>query len=147
MLETPEIIDVPPQTSAVIRLRIPSEECRQHWGTALAELFAELDRQGLAPAGSVFDHHFRMPDTHFDFEIGVPVSEAVNSNGRVIPSERPAFSAVRAVLVGDYKQLPEAWPEFMRWSRIKASKPPRTSGKSSSRARIPIRIPHHGARN
>jgi effector-binding domain-containing protein len=33
----------------------------------------------------------------------------------VIPSERPAFRAVKAVLVGGYENLPEAWPEFMQW--------------------------------
>ena len=115
MLEAPEIIDVPAQSIAVIRLRIPCEECPQHFGPAVMELFAELGRQGIAPAGPVFDHHFAAPDTHFDFEIGVPTSKPVSLNGRVVPSERPAFRAAKAVLVGDYEQLPEAWPEFMQW--------------------------------
>lgn len=115
MLETPQLIDVPQQHTAVIRLRIPCEECPQHFGLAVGELFAELERQGIAPAGAVFDHHFAAPDTHFDFEIGVLVSKPVTPNGRVMPSERPAFSAAKAVLVGDYEQLPDAWPEFMQW--------------------------------
>jgi effector-binding domain-containing protein len=115
MLETPEIVDVPAQITAVIRLHIPCEECPQHWVPAVTELFAELERQGIAPAGPVFDHHFIAPDTHFDFEIGVPTSKPVAPNGRVKPSERPAFRAAKAVLVGNYEQLPEAWPEFMQW--------------------------------
>jgi effector-binding domain-containing protein len=116
MLETPELIDVPQQHTAVIRLRIPCEECPQHFGPAVMELFAELGRQGIAPAGPVFDHHFAAPDTHFDFEIGVPVSKPVAPNGRVVPSERPSFRAAKAVLVGDYELLSEAWPEFMQWT-------------------------------
>ena len=116
MLETPELIDVPQQHTAVIRLHIPYEECPQHFGPAVMELFAELASQGIAPAGPVFDHHFAAPDTHFDFEIGVPTSRPVSPNGRVIPSERPAFRAAKVVLVGDYEQLPEAWPEFMQWT-------------------------------
>ena len=115
MLESLEIIDVPAQITAVIRLRIPCEECPEHFGPAVQELFAELGRQGIAPTGPLFDHHFSAPDTHFDFEIGVPVSKPVTPNGRVIPSERPASRAVKAVLVGGYEQLPEAWPEFMQW--------------------------------
>jgi effector-binding domain-containing protein len=115
MLETPELIDVPQQHTAVIRLHIPFDECQEHFGPAVGELFAELGRQGIAPAGPLFDHHFSAPDTHFDFEIGVPVSKPVAPNGRVIPSERPAFRAVKAVLVGGYENLPEAWPEFMQW--------------------------------
>ena len=115
MLETPELIDVHAQATAVIRLHILSEECPQHFGPAVQELFAELGRQGIAPVGPMFDHHFATPGTHFDFEIGVPVSKSVAPNGRVIPSERPAFRAVKAVLVGDYEQLPEAWPQFMEW--------------------------------
>ncbi len=115
MLEAPEVIDVTPQSTAVIRLRIPCEECPQHFGPAVAELFGELERQGIAPAGPVFDHHFAPPDTHFDFEIGVPTSKPVAPNGRVFPSERPAFRAAKAVLAGDYELLSQAWPEFMKW--------------------------------
>lgn len=115
MLETPELIDVPQQHTAVIRLHIPFDECQEQFGPAVGELFAELERQGIAPAGPLFDHHFSAPDTHFDFEIGVPVSKPMVPNGRVIPSERPAFRAVKAVLVGGYENLPEAWPEFMQW--------------------------------
>ena len=115
MLEAFEVIDVPAQTTAVIRLRIPCEECPQHFGPAVQELFAELGRQGVAPAGPVFDHHLAIPDTHFDFEIGVPTSKPVTPGGRVIASERPALRAAKAVLVGGYEQLPDAWPEFMAW--------------------------------
>lgn len=115
MLETPELIDLPHQTTAVVRLHIPCKECPQHWGPAVQELFAELGRQGIAPVGPLFDHHFRMGETHFDFEIGVPTAKPVIPKGRVIPSERPAFRAAKTVLVGDYEQLPEAWPEFMQW--------------------------------
>ena len=115
MLEAFEVIDVPAQTTAVIRLRIPCEECPQHFGPAVQELFAELGRQGIAPVGPVFDHHFATPDTHFDFEIGVPTVKPVTPSGRVIVSERPAFRAAKAVLVGDYEQLPAAWPQFMKW--------------------------------
>jgi effector-binding domain-containing protein len=118
MLETPELIDVSPQTTAVIRLHIPCEECPQHFGPAITELFAELGRQGVAPVGPVFDHHFAPPDTHFDFEIGVPTSKPVIPNGRVI-----AFRAAKAVLVGDYDQLPDAWPEFMQWIAAQGLQP------------------------
>lgn len=123
MLETPELINVTPQTTAVIRLNIPCEECQQHFGPAVAELFAELGRQGIAPAGPLFDHHFSSPDTHFDFEIGVPTSKPVTPNGRVIASERPAFRAAKAVLGGDYEQLPDAWPEFMQWITAQGLQP------------------------
>ncbi len=115
MLESFEVIDLPAQTTAVIRLRIPCEECPEHFGPAVQELFAELGRQGIAPAGPVFDHHFRVPDTHFDFEIGIPTSQPVTPGGRVIASTRPASRAAKAVLVGNYEQLPEAWPQFTTW--------------------------------
>lgn len=123
MLESPELINVTPQTTAVIRLHIPCEECPQHFGPAVTELFEELGRQGIAPTGPVFDHHFAAPDTHFDFEIGVPTSKPVTPNGRVIASERPAFRAAKAVLVGDYELLPEAWPEFMQWIAVQGFQP------------------------
>lgn len=123
MLQIPKLIDVAQQTTAVIRMRFPSEECPQHFGPAVAELFAELKSQGIEPVGPLFDHHFRAPDTHFDFEIGVPTSESVAPNGRVIPSVRPAFRAAKAVLIGEYEQLQEAWPELMEWMAQQGHQP------------------------
>lgn len=115
MLRSFEITDVPAQITAVIRLRIPCEECLQYFGPAVQELCAVLGSQGIAPTGPVFDHHFTPPGTHFDFEIGVPTAKPVTPSGRVIAGERPAFHAAKAVLVGDYEQLPDAWPQFMKW--------------------------------
>lgn len=115
MIEPPRITTLPAQTTAVIRLHIPCEDCQKEFGPAVQELLGELANQGLAPAGPLFDHHFSAPDTHFDFEIGFPTATAVQPAGRVTAAERPEMRAAVTVLHGDYEQLPEAWPEFMKW--------------------------------
>ncbi len=115
MIETPQVTTVPATLTAVIRLHIPCEDCRKEFSPAVTEILAELARQGIKPAGPLFDHHFSAPGTHFDFEIGFPTATPVQPAGRIIPSERPELRAVRTVLHGDYELLPEAWPEFMKW--------------------------------
>lgn len=115
MIETPQVTTMPATTTAVIRLHIPCEDCRKEFSPAVSEILAELASQGIKPAGPLFDHHFSTPGTHFDFEIGFPTATPVKPAGRVKPSERPQFKAAKTVLHGDYEQLPDAWPEFMKW--------------------------------
>jgi effector-binding domain-containing protein len=84
-------------------------------GPAIAEVMAAVSAQGLAPAGPVFSHHFRLEAAHFDFEVGVPVSGPVDPAGRVRAGMLPAARVARTVYHGDYAGLGAAWGEFQAW--------------------------------
>jgi effector-binding domain-containing protein len=51
----------------------------------------------------------------FDFELGVPVTRAVEPSGRVIPGKLPAARVARTVYHGPYEGLGAAWGEFEQW--------------------------------
>ena len=115
MIEPPQIAERAAGHAAVIALVIPRGEMPRHFGPAVAEIMAELARQGIAPAGPVVAHHLRMPPGQFDFEVGVPVARPVTAAGRVAPRDTPSRTVARTVYHGDYPGLFGAWGAFMEW--------------------------------
>ena len=115
MIDTPQIVQTERQPAAVIRLTIPRSEIQQVMGPAIGEVMAAVAAQGVAPAGPMFSHHFRMDPATFDFELGVPVAAPVTASGRVQPGELPAARVARTVYHGGYEGLGGAWGEFRRW--------------------------------
>src|SRR5579864_4359253 len=97
MIDTPQITRSAPQLTAIIHLTIPRKEIRTVMGPGIGELMAAIAAQGVAPAGPVFSHHFKMDPETFDFEIGVPVPKPVSPVGRVKPGELPAAKVARTV--------------------------------------------------
>ncbi|MCC6857707.1 MAG: GyrI-like domain-containing protein [Bryobacterales bacterium] len=123
MIEIPQILRTGAQLAAVIRLIIPREEIRTVMGPGIGELMAAIAAQGIAPAGPVFSHHFRMDPKVFDFEVGVPVARPVSPAGRVKPGELPAARVARTVYRGPYEGLGEAWGEFSAWLQANGHTP------------------------
>src|SRR5215471_4923797 len=112
MIDTPQITRNTAQLTAVIHIIIPRSEIRKVMGPGIGELMAAVTAQGLAPAGPVFSHHFKMDPDTFDFEVGVPVSKRVAPSGRVQPGQLPAATVARTVYHGPYEGLSAAWGEF-----------------------------------
>lgn len=123
MIDNPEILDVPAQATALIRLTIPREEIGQVMGPALQELMAAVKEQGVGPTGPWFCHHLRMVPDIFDFECSVPVSAPVAPTGRVQAGERPAATVARTVYHGGYEGLGDGWSQLMDWIDASGNKP------------------------
>ena len=116
MIETPRIIEVAAQTTAVIHLTVPRDEIRKVMGPGISEVLATVAAQGLKPTGPWFTHHFREPSELFDFEVGVPIPTPVVPAGRVRQGHLPAAARVaRTVYQGGYEGLGAAWGDLEAW--------------------------------
>ncbi len=115
MIDKPQITQTAAQPAAVIHFTIPREEIRNVMGPGIGELMATVAAQGIAPAGPVYSHHFRMDPKTFDFELGLPVAAPVSAAGRVKPGDLPAAAVARTVYHGSYEGLGAAWLEFDAW--------------------------------
>ena len=115
MIDAPHIIQTKTQLAAVIHLTIPKDQIRHVMQPGLAELMATVAEQNLKPTGPWFDHHLRIADDSWDFEICVPVSAPVKAAGRVRPGEWPAMKVARTIYHGPYEGLAGAWGEFLDW--------------------------------
>lgn len=115
MIETPQIVRVGRQHTAVIKLRVERDALQSVVGTAIAELQGALNAEGVAMAGPLVMHHLGMEPGWFDMELGFPVAARIRKLGRVEPSELPASRAVVAEYRGPYEQLFAAWNELGAW--------------------------------
>jgi effector-binding domain-containing protein len=115
MIEVPEIVWTEACWYAALRMRVPREEIASVMGAGVREVYGAVSSAGIQPTGPWFTHHFHRPDSHFDFEICVPVAEEFEPQGRVTAGVWPAMRAARTVFAGNYTGLPVAWGEFMEW--------------------------------
>ena len=115
MIETPQIVHIVAQTTAVIRFTIPRADIQKVMAPGIGELMEALAAQGVGPAGPLFSHHLKMDPDIFDFEIGVPVASPIAAAGRVQPGSLPETRAARMLYHGPYEGLGPAWAEFGDW--------------------------------
>jgi effector-binding domain-containing protein len=113
MIEPIRMIRTIPQLTALIPIKIPSQEVRKIMGPGLAELKAAVAAQGIAIVGPWFTHHLRNPGEIFDFEIGLPVAAPVAPVGRVRAGQWPAMDVAQTIYHGGYESLGSAWGQFM----------------------------------
>jgi len=123
MIDKPQIVKTDTQRAAIIRFTIPRAEIQNVMGPGMAELNAAVAAQGIAPAGPMFSHHFRMDPAIFDFEIGVPLTAPISPVGRVEAGELPAATVARTVYHGGYEGLGPAWGEFNSWVKAEGHTP------------------------
>jgi len=115
MIDSPEIVQISAQPTAIIRFTIPRSEIQRVMGPGHADLMETIAAQGIAPTGPWFTHHLRMDPETFDFELGVPISAPLSATGRVIAGELPAATVARTIYHGGYEGLGDAWGEFGAW--------------------------------
>lgn len=115
MIDTPEIVLSQKRDIAVIPLEIARDEMQRAFGDAVKELMETLARQGISPSGALLARYFEITRDGFDFEVGVPVAENVETEGRVMASSLPEAKVARTVHHGDYEALPGAWEALGAW--------------------------------
>jgi len=113
MLDAPSApLTTTAQPAAVIHITVPRDHIQEVMGPAIQEVIRAAQAQNIGPKGPVFAHHFGMTPGIFNFEVGVPVSGAVQPVGRVKPGEIPGTTIVRTVYTGPYEGLGQAWGDF-----------------------------------
>ncbi|MES2598064.1 MAG: GyrI-like domain-containing protein [Verrucomicrobiota bacterium] len=112
MLDTPHLVQTEPQMAAMIHINVPSEQMQEVMCPAIMEVIGAAKAQGIGPAGPLFAHHYGMKPGIFNFDVGVPVSAAVEPVGRVIAGELPGAVVMRTLYTGPYEGLGDAWGDF-----------------------------------
>jgi effector-binding domain-containing protein len=100
---------------------IPIRATLREWGEVNAlvpEVFGWLAARGLAPAGALFYRHRVIGgfDEKFSVEVGVPVAEPVEGDGRVIAGAKPAGRYVVAVHHGHPDGIAKSHLALVEWA-------------------------------
>lgn len=100
------------QTTAVIRVVTLRSQIQEVMGPAIHEVLDVLKSQGIAPKGPLMSRHLRLSSEEFDFEVGFPIDQTLESQGRVYGSEIPEALTATCYHQGAYEGLYEAWKNF-----------------------------------
>lgn len=115
MLTTPEVVQLPTRTTAVIRTTVKREQMAEVFPAAIQEVLSLIGAQGAQPAGPLFARYLRMGSEDVEVEIGFPLEQPIEPQGRLTISSLPGGSALRAVHRGPYEALHSSWDQFGRW--------------------------------
>lgn len=113
----PQLISTQEVPAAVIHLTIPGRDMPKYMDPAIQELIRTITGQGINIVGPLFAYHHRRPSETFDFEIGFPVSKAIEPAGRVVNGRLPSVKVARSIYQGPYEGLAQAWGELQAWVR------------------------------
>ena len=123
MIDTPSILEIPVQPTAMIYLKVPRDNMEHVMGPAIQEVYQALLAQEIRPRGSWFTHHIKMDPAIFEFEVCVPINERLEPIGRVVPGLRRAATVAQTTYHGGYEGLGDAWEAFMAWIQTNGKVP------------------------
>ncbi len=125
MIDEPYVLTTQPRRAAVIHVTVEHAKIREVMGPGLAELQAALSDQHIRPTGPWYTHHLSLSPETFDFEIGLPLDDAVFPAGRVRGGVFMGGRVARTIFHGEYKGLVGAWRELDTWIVSRGLKPAR----------------------
>ncbi|QFG69983.1 GyrI-like domain-containing protein [Ornithinimicrobium pratense] len=114
MTPEPELVEVEPTPTAVIRGSVPVTEITSFYDRSFTEVAAVLGRQGVSPRGT-FGRYLAPPADVIELEVGFVVDRAVEADGDVVASTLPGGRVARLIFHGAYDGLGEAWDGLMTW--------------------------------
>ena len=125
MISEPKLDDRTEQPYVGIRTQAPVQTLSTAIPQLLGEVFAWAEKQGVEPAGAPFMRYYVINMTgNMDFELGVPVANAVPGDGRVcagvIPAGRYAsliYTGIENGIKGNKALIDWAVANGVKWDR------------------------------
>lgn len=108
---------VEPQPIVSIRDRRKQDALPGFIKTAIPELLGRLRLLGVGPSDPPFVIYHDFGAEGIDAEVSVPIGEPVVAAGRIESRVIPAMTVARAVHVGPYEQLGDAYAALWNWIR------------------------------
>jgi effector-binding domain-containing protein len=112
------------QPTACARETVPDGDVGRVFPRLLGEVWAYLQSTGIEPAGPPYDRSTWQPGMRL--EVGFPVAQPIDGDGRVVPGELPGGPRAVTVHTGPYDQLRGAFQAVTEWMQergLKASGP------------------------
>ena len=110
-----ERVELEPRTILGVHEVIPMTAMTDFFGRALTTAFAEVGKQGVAPAGPPLALYHGMPTDTVDVTVGFPVAEPVTSTADVVVVTLPGGPAIQTIHTGSYDGLADTYGELMAW--------------------------------
>lgn len=111
----PEVVDVDPTTTAIIRDVVATDELPAFFEHAFATLTEVIGAQGISITGPAFSCYHDHPSDTADVEFGLPTDRRIEASGGAGPGSLPGGRVARVVHVGAHDELEGAWDRLGAW--------------------------------
>ncbi|OEU87311.1 AraC family transcriptional regulator [Streptomyces abyssalis] len=115
--DEPEIVDVEPAVTAVVRGVVPQAGLRDFFDTSFRQLGETVSRQQIAITGPAFGLYSRPPQETAELEVGFVTDRAVRPEGDVVVSALPGTRVARTTHHGSFDGLGASWERLHAWVR------------------------------
>lgn len=112
---TPEIVDVDEISAAVVAEVVSMSGLPAFFDRAFDAIGRTVAEQGRTITGPAYARYRGPIGETADLEVGFPTDAPVSPTGEVRAGGLPAATVARAVHVGSYEQLGEAWGRLLQW--------------------------------
>lgn len=108
MLSEPKVEFREEQPYAAIRTKVAMQAIPKELPPLIPEILQWVEKKKLQQEGPVFFRYLSMEKNIMDVEVGVPLSEKPQGDGRVIPGSFPSAKYLTARHTGPYNDLPKS---------------------------------------
>jgi effector-binding domain-containing protein len=113
---TPEIVELPARSAAVVRIEGPVTDMPRLMGEAFDLTMKAITASGASYAGHPFARYVAF-GPQIEAEVGFPFSGTVTPTERVYVIELPGGRTVTTTHVGPYDKIGEAWERVQTWMK------------------------------
>ena len=119
-----EIQQFEPQSVLFIKDTIQVANLSTAMGDWIPTLLNYVQVRGAQPAGSIYVRYHTFGETETDMEIGIPVVEPVEGEGRIVRGELPGGSAIATWHLGPHDEgLRDAYTRMGAWQKEHGREP------------------------
>lgn len=112
---TPEIVEVPETTTAVVRGTVAMSDLADFFDSSFGVLREVLTKQGVTPTGAAFALYHGMPDESVTLETGYPTDGVIEPDGSAEAGSLSGGRVARLVHAGSFDGLADAWQRLGTW--------------------------------
>jgi effector-binding domain-containing protein len=115
MTDQPWLEVMPEQAVAFVPISVARNQIQTVMMPGLSEIRNALSQQGISPAGPWLTHHHYLKPGEFNFDICIPVTKAINPQGRVRAGILETRKVARTIHRGGFEDLGQSWSALMAW--------------------------------
>ncbi|MFH8624061.1 GyrI-like domain-containing protein [Streptomyces vietnamensis] len=115
--QQPRLVELEPETTAVVRGVVALSEVRTFFDEAFAALGRVLRRQQVPPKSAAFGMYHEGLGEKRDLEVGFVTGREVRAEDGVVTGELPGGRVARVTHHGGFDGLGESWERLGAWIR------------------------------
>ncbi|WP_285427368.1 GyrI-like domain-containing protein [Streptomyces sp. ISL-1] len=115
----PELVNLDPTTTAVVRGVVPMADLRDFFDASFSALARTIGAQRIIMLSPAFGLYHGSPGETLDLEVGFVTDRAVQPEAGVVVGSLPGGQVARLTHFGSFDDLGSSWERLRSWMRAR----------------------------